>query len=156
MDDYISKPIRVEELKQALDKSQSHSAVEKDKTPPSQVLDPTVLNTLAQMAGEQAPLIMAEMIHSYLEDSVVRIEAIATAIAQQDTKALRQAAHSLKSSSANLGAAHLASLCQKLEHLGHSNTIAGISDLLTQVHQAYDLLEPALKDYLNITILSNN
>lgn len=149
MDDYISKPIRVEELKQALSKTQPLNAAQEAETTTPKALDPTVLNALFEMAGEQAPLIMAEMINSYLEDTAVRIKAIATAISQQDPVAIGQAAHSLKSSSANLGAAHFASLCQKLEHLGRSNTIEGASNLLMQIDRAYNLLEPALQAYLN-------
>jgi HPt (histidine-containing phosphotransfer) domain-containing protein len=49
-----------------------------------------------------------------------------------DAEALRKAAHGLKSSSANVGAERLAALCNELELLGRSGTVAGAPGLLQQ------------------------
>jgi HPt (histidine-containing phosphotransfer) domain-containing protein len=52
------------------------------------------------------------------------MDAIASAIAQADAMQLRQAAHTLKSSSLTLGATTLANFCRKIEEMSRS----GISD----------------------------
>jgi two-component system sensor histidine kinase/response regulator len=46
---------------------------------------------------------------------------------------LRKAAHALKSSSANVGAEHLAALCKELEALGRKATVDGARTLLMDV-----------------------
>jgi two-component system sensor histidine kinase/response regulator len=43
---------------------------------------------------------------------------------------LRKAAHALKSSSANVGAEQLATLCRELEALGRKETVDGAKPLL--------------------------
>jgi PAS domain S-box-containing protein len=59
---------------------------------------------------------------------------------------LGRAAHSLKGSSANLGAARLAELCQTVEHLGEDGVVAE-AEALVGVEQALDAAVGALEDF---------
>ncbi|MDJ0796069.1 MAG: response regulator [Calothrix sp. MO_167.B12] len=162
MDDYISKPIRVEELKQALSQCQVKSEVrgkreegfiadetyiqEIDTFTNSPAIDISVLQSLSQMAGEQAPTIIAELIDSYLADASLRIAAISTAINQGDAALLYQAAHALKSASANVGANNLADLCKELETIGRGGNITnhGVIELYLHLQQEYERVQESL------------
>jgi len=62
--------------------------------------------------------VLVGVIDHYLEESSVLLQAIDRALAQEIAKDLQQAAHTLKSSSALLGAIELAQLCQELETRG--------------------------------------
>jgi HPt (histidine-containing phosphotransfer) domain-containing protein len=53
-------------------------------------------------------------------------------------------AHSLKSSSATLGALKLASLCRKLEELGRSNSLRNASDVFQELRREFVLVCEAL------------
>jgi CheY-like chemotaxis protein len=118
MDDYLSKPIRMEELSQALRRCAGQQEEGKgtrrqgDKghpTHPSPLapIDAKVLQSFRDMVGENGPEIVAEMIDCYLEDAPKLIEAIAAAVTAADATQLRSCAHTLKSSSATLGATAL-------------------------------------------------
>jgi CheY-like chemotaxis protein len=148
MDDYISKPIRIGVLSQTLSKWQPEtgnrqseesgnkeekedkgdfadlSFVSSSSPTLHSPIDMNVLQAFREMVGSDADSVLAEMIDCYLEDAPKLMDAIASAIAQADAMQLRQAAHTLKSSSMTLGATTLANLCRKLEEMSRT----GISD----------------------------
>ena len=66
------------------------------------------------------------------------------AVAAEDGEALRQAAHSLKSSSANLGATQLAAVCKELEQRGRERRLADIAELLRELETRYRQAQDAL------------
>ena len=142
MDDYVSKPIRVEELREALCRGVLQNALASENNEDKEIsentaIDLSVLESLCEMAGEEASLLLEEMIASYLEDTQIRLQAIAKAIEQADAETIHQAAHSMKSSSANLGADNLARLCEELEQLGRNKTIERTQDLLSNAESEY-------------------
>jgi HPt (histidine-containing phosphotransfer) domain-containing protein len=97
------------------------------------------------MVGENAEIVLAEMINCYLEDAPKLLSAIATAVTQGDAKQLQQASHTLKSSSATLGAITLSNLCQKIEVMSRiGNTDYGI-DKLPQLEAEYERVKAALQ-----------
>lgn len=75
------------------------------------VLDPSVLDDLESMLGEEVD----RLVDVFLEDSPRLIRALERAAAGPDYEALRDAAHSLKSSSANLGAQSLSAAAKRVE-----------------------------------------
>src|SRR5690606_23702256 len=75
------------------------------------VLDPSVLDDLESMLGEEVD----RLVDVFLEDSPRLIRALEHAAAGPDYEALRDAAHSLKSSSANLGAQSLSAAAKRVE-----------------------------------------
>ncbi len=105
----IHLTIKVEELVQALSKCQPNREGEHDKgtrgkTFPHPPLEAKALQALRDMAGEDASVILASVIDAYLKDAPKLLQAIGKGITQGDAAALYQAAHTLKSSSATLGA----------------------------------------------------
>lgn len=119
MDDYISKPIRVEELTRALSKCQPLPEPQR-----SQVLDLEAFQLLREMVNQDQ--VLAKVIESYLEDSPALLKAMQLGLASlkgisspERIIELQRAAHSLKSSSATLGAIALAQLCKELEALSY-------------------------------------
>jgi CheY-like chemotaxis protein len=162
MDDYISKPIRVEELVQSLKKCQPclPSPTLCEPTPISVMeltpeveetlmlepaLDSSVLQAFRSTMGANASQFLAQLIDIYLEESPALVQAIATAINHSDATAMKQAAHTLKSSSASLGAIHFSRLCQELEGMGNAGSTVGAQDLLVQVESEYKRVEAALQ-----------
>ncbi|MBD2312906.1 PAS domain S-box protein [Desertifilum sp. FACHB-1129] len=117
MNDYVSKPVRLEHLKQALCKSPIPPDLE-DSPPPSLNLpDPVSIAALKDLIGDVPPEAIRDLIDCYLQESPYWIENMQTAIAQSDIPALYRAAHTLKSSSASFGATHLVQRCQEIEQL---------------------------------------
>lgn len=147
MNDYISKPIRLQELVRAL--SQCHRLVshlvDVEVKPPSTlpcVLDAVVFRELRQMLGDRE--FLAEAIDCYLEDAPMLLQAMAVAIAQGNATDLQHAAHTLKSSTALFGATSLSQFCQVLEAIGSNGTWAEASALMPQVEREYEKVQAAL------------
>jgi HPt (histidine-containing phosphotransfer) domain-containing protein len=86
------------------------------------MIDETVLEELqASVAGDSA--FVADLIEAYVSDSTVQIGAIEAAIGAGDAEALVRPAHTLKSSSATLGATELSATARTLEMAGRSGDL---------------------------------
>jgi CheY-like chemotaxis protein/HPt (histidine-containing phosphotransfer) domain-containing protein len=167
MDGYITKPFRIKALASALEQIQS-GATQTESGDPMQstfvsdhlfgsnpppprggegepVLDRQILDSLRDMAGPKAAAMLSLIIGNYLEDAPERLQEIREAVAQGDPEGLRQGAHSMRSSSANLGALTLANLLKELENLGRAGTTANAQTLLTQVEKEYEKVIKALE-----------
>ena len=97
------------------------------------------------MAGVAAPEILAQVIDCYLEDTPQLLQAIAVAVDRGDAIALRRAAHTLKSTSATLGATDLAQLCKELEVMGQTKAIDNAQVLVSQIEIEYAKVQIALQ-----------
>jgi signal transduction histidine kinase/CheY-like chemotaxis protein len=83
------------------------------------VLDPAVLEELRSILGAEVD----RLIEVFLDDTPRLIAALETAAVGPDFEMLRNASHTLKSSSANLGAMSLSSAAKKLELGIRTNTL---------------------------------
>lgn len=113
-------------------------------------IDPSAIKALQDLnPGDD--LFLRDLIQIFLEDAPRRLEEIQTALARRDAHLLVAAAHSLKGSSANFGAADLRSRCEKLEALGRSETfglaeteLPGLRDELARLRTELEaLVRPA-------------
>ena len=89
------------------------------------------------------------MVQSYLNTAPQLLQSIREAVARNDAAALRRAAHTLKSSSASLGALALAALCKGLEAMGRTNRVAEAITVLPALLTESDLVHVALAAELN-------
>lgn len=168
MDDYISKPLRVEELIKALKNSSSERIVDgeidvkhkeelrnetkteyiEEKSEISnlcaEVLDVKALQNLSDMLGPEAQTVMQEVIESYTADAPKLLEAIAVAISESDADSLHRAAHTLKGSSATIGAMRLSSLCKQLDTLARSGSASPAPGWKQQMEDEYEKVKKAL------------
>jgi CheY-like chemotaxis protein len=84
-------------------------------TPDGPALDRSVMRGFAEELGEGADDIVRELIGVYLEDAPGLLHELRQALDVSDARVLDRAAHTLKSSSATLGAKGLAAICLELE-----------------------------------------
>ncbi len=175
MNDYISKPIRVEELEAALNRAkqtldisalssvstttpaatpvlpESGKPVESSLQPASpaevttSVLDMKTLATIRALGGDEGETVLAGLIQDYLDATPLLLSQIQTAIADQDATTLRQVAHTLGSSSANLGAMTFAKQCKAIENLARVGNLTTMPALSRGLTQAYEKVKTALE-----------
>ncbi|MGQ4646118.1 response regulator [Lyngbya aestuarii] len=144
MDDYVSKPIRVEELVESLKQCWPRLENAAPIRVIEEAIDTEVLANFRAMMGESASEILATLIDTYLEDTPSLLQTMKKAIAQQQPQVMQSAAHTLKSSSASLGAISLSQLCQQLENLGsHTTTVA--KPVMSQMETEYERVKIALQ-----------
>jgi HPt (histidine-containing phosphotransfer) domain-containing protein len=109
------------------------------------VLDPEALQALHEEVGEHSTEFFIELIDSYLQDSPELLQAIQTAVMQDSAIALKRAAHTLKSSSATLGATTVAELCKRLEIISHQGITRGTDTIVSQLLNEYEAVKAALQ-----------
>jgi CheY-like chemotaxis protein/HPt (histidine-containing phosphotransfer) domain-containing protein len=149
MDDYLSKPIHVDELAQALDRSAPAARLgewPQSGTPlatESDVLDPETLDQLRDATGDRA--FVAEIIATFVREAPALLETIRGALEHDEAEELRRAAHTLKSNGRTFGATRLAELCQELEAMAGAEPGTGGAELLSQLEMEYPRVEAALR-----------
>ena len=145
MDDYLSKPVDLKLLQQVMlkwvDRARQAAGTETmemptitaapAETPPVQAypavgggtppLDMEIVQDLKDMMGSG----YQELICIYLEDSPKLLAQIQTAIADGDSAALVTPAHTLRSSSANLGALRVSEIAKRMEKSARAGDVAG-------------------------------
>lgn len=89
------------------------------------------------------------LLQTYLDDSRLRVSEISSAVAANDSTALRNAAHSLKGSSGNLGATNLAEICRELECMGRDNVLHDAKRVLEDMVEEYRIVAAILSGELD-------
>ncbi len=90
--------------------------------PEAEILDRGVLDELvASVSGDRA--FVVHLVETFLADSAGQIDAVEAAVQADDAAGLVRPAHTLKSSSATVGAMRLASRARMLEVAGRSGGI---------------------------------
>jgi CheY-like chemotaxis protein len=116
MDEYLTKPLRAEELRAVLERwtGPGRSAAPASDQAPSPV-DLAVLESFRELQEPGAADVVSEFIDLFLDDLPGRLAAIRDAAAARDPEPARAAAHALKGSSGYIGALRLSRKCRELE-----------------------------------------
>lgn len=109
------------------------------------LLNAETLQTLRDLSGPGDETFFVEVIDLYLKDSLALVGAIRQAVHSRDAHALMPAAHSLRSSSGNVGAASLSAVCRALECAASGNGMDDVDPLLAQLERIYPLVCRALR-----------
>ncbi len=157
MDDYVSKPIKQNQLYEALtrwiDASREGEVIEEDATETSgkraSRLDAKALDNIRALQRPGKPDILNKVIGLYLSKSPSLIDAIRHAIEHGDAPAVQMAAHSLKSSSANLGAMELAAHCKELEEKGRDALLEEAGEWFARAEEEYLLVDAELREQVD-------
>ncbi|MEI6103033.1 MAG: Hpt domain-containing protein [Methanothrix sp.] len=114
------------------------------------VIDRSVLASLRELQDEGDPDIVAEVGGLFIKHSPDKINAIMQSVENGDAKGLHMAAHSLKSSSAYVGAMRLSAMAKELEMMGRSNSLGGATELSqrlkTEFLQVMTVLEAEINE----------
>ncbi len=157
MDDYLAKPFTVAQLQTLLTQwvtPKQPAAADDELAPATQAacadspagnqeqsvssgIDTTAWDSILALQRPGHPDILARVLARYLDDSRMLVEQIRTAVQSGDPVTLHQAAHRLKSSSAQLGALATAAHCKELEALGRLACFDQTDVLLTQLTDAH-------------------
>jgi HPt (histidine-containing phosphotransfer) domain-containing protein len=108
-----------------------------DKTASAYPLDVSMLDGFRAMQSEGAADLVRELCDMFRSAAPPLMDAIRNAIAQDDSDMLYKSAHTLKGSSATMGARFLADQLQELEHMGRMRDLAGASEILAQAEKEY-------------------
>ena len=150
MDDYLPKPVTKGELERCIERWRGASLAVPETLPPLEetavrsppVLDDSVLDELREVLGDEVD----KIVQVYLEDAPRLIAQLERAAVGNDPIALRVAAHTLKSSSANVGARTLSDAARDLEHGARDGTLGQPEALVARIVTEFAQVRRALQD----------
>ena len=119
--------------------------MKEEASDPGSFLDQSVLASLRELQDEGDPDIVAEVGGLFLKHSPDKVKAILEALETGDAKGIYLAAHSLKSSSAYIGAMRLSALARDLEMMGRSGALEGARDAADRLQEEFNLAAKALQ-----------
>jgi CheY-like chemotaxis protein len=121
------------------------------------IIDLTVVELIRDMERRGAPRLFERLVRTYVSTSAKLVAAIDTALPRQDCPAVRHAAHTLKSSSGNLGATQLAQRFSTLERQARAQEIGAAADEWKVTRMEYQRVVRALGEIalLDETVVSN-
>ena len=153
MDDYISKPVRPEELRKVLGRffaNWDNGRLDRAKT--SNGSPPVDLERLYQAMGtERAEL--QEILDIYLEQMPLNLEKLRVAIEVGDANEVNLIAHNCGGTSANCGMTALVSPLRELERMGREKQLAGAGTLREQVCKEFERVKMFLEEQLQLAAL---
>ena len=170
MDDYMGKPFTQSQLQAMLDKwfgikfslpkkqarkpkkTKNNTTVRKMKAKREQQkeadditpVDLNILRNLEKLQIEGEASIVKNIIDAYLKGSQALVDGLRQMHTANDFKSLQQSAHSLKSSSANVGAMHLSTMSKDLEMNCKNNMLDNISHLVASIETEFPLVKEIL------------
>lgn len=154
MDDYLSKPVRIEQLQTVLKrcyqlpteklarkpterlggKSTSRLTGELSMLPP---IDLTVIETLQQVQVPGEPNLLVELIDLFVSEAPTKLDNLRTALQQKDYVQVRRVAHNLKGGSGSLGANPMMKVCAEIEQKCKNNSLENLDSLLVQLEMEF-------------------
>ncbi len=169
MDDYLSKPFKQEQIVNVLRKWLTEVEPSEEESPAESQVEVTepltgqVDSSPTQPAAENTQEVkevisqhalnnirslsdgmLEKIIDLYLQESPKQLQTLKTAIDDDDVESVQKVSHSLKSSSANLGATGLSELCKQLEMNARQKSLLKASDLFAEIESEYVEVEQAL------------
>ncbi len=159
MDDYLSKPYSEKDLHDMLVKwlrssasQKATSLVEADEhggaisaSGARQIVDCADLDqAVLDPLRKARPDLFARLVTTFLTYAPKALDDLKAAASAQDFARMSALAHSLKSSSANLGAAAISSYCRKLERVAGEKQASEAETLVAAIVESFDRLRDAL------------
>src|SRR5215470_4159529 len=151
MDDYLSKPFTLEALHATLARwlspqpAAASAATERSGALRLVSVDRKALDTLRSLHRGGTPDLLHKVLYIYLNNAPLLLNTMRDAVAHSDALALQRAVHSLKSSSANVGALQLAAFSKEMEALGKAQSMAQAVPLLATMEAEYAVVEETLQ-----------
>jgi len=154
MDDYITKPVRLEVVAAVLEWWIAGAEADPTSEPGTvssdtlfEPLDRSQIEVLRSLDDGDG-VVLCEIIDEYLIQAVEGRDELVRAVGEGDTEALEQVAHLLRGASANIGARTLAALCAEIETQARLARLAGATVLV----EAFDPELARVRDALGLLV----
>ena len=163
MDDYLAKPYtraallavlarwrpasaapKAAEAPAAQTPAMTAQAVQQAPAEPAALLDAAALQNLRAMRRPGRPDVLGRIIDLFYSDAPRLLGQLEVAAEASDTAALQLAAHTFKSSCANVGALGLSATCREIEQYARGNDVASALQHIRGIQQELDRVLAAL------------
>jgi signal transduction histidine kinase/CheY-like chemotaxis protein/HPt (histidine-containing phosphotransfer) domain-containing protein len=155
MDDYVSKPVNIQDLRAVLERRLA--AAETPAVPQigtdlsagdlaaeqGEAIDPEAIANIRALEGDGEDF-LAPLIDAYLLETTGLIAELAAAVAARDGEATRRLAHKIRGGSATMGARCLVELCLQVETACREGRLDDTPKMLAQIEREYGRVSRAL------------
>ena len=145
MDDYLSKPVKIDTLRQMLERWSVSTDEKKGGLPDEprkfssedsqQFVDLSILEGFRNFQKPGQPDLVEKLIDLFFEDTTGRFSILKQAVIDRNAAAIKSEAHSIKGAAGNIGAAQMAELCKVLEQKASQNDEAKV--LISRLEQEF-------------------
>ena len=151
-DDYLTKPIRTDALGEMIVRwigtaTEAEISTPADSSPPDRPevaqLDHDRLAMLRDLDEGDGTLIMI-LVDEFTSEAHRQLNALRDGVAEGDPQAVERAAHSIKGSSANLGAIRLSELTGHLEELARAGALGSVQSEVAAIAVEFESVQLAL------------
>jgi len=111
-------------------------------------IDEVAIEAITSLQKPGKPDLFAKIVTLFEQNSPGLIESIVRAPESGDTDSARAAAHSLKSSSAYLGAVEFSGLCKRIESAAREDDLGRESEAIARLSDCFKETIEALQPYL--------
>jgi PAS domain S-box-containing protein len=143
MNDYLSKPVKPEQLAQAIERWVSDRDLARtdreDGTASKKKIVFDKTGSLSLLGGDEE--LLKEILALYLEDAPRQIDALKEAIEKGDAAFVQRHAHTLKGSSGNVGAVLMQEVAYEMEKAGKAGNFHRAASLLEKMEKEFDDLK---------------
>jgi CheY-like chemotaxis protein/HPt (histidine-containing phosphotransfer) domain-containing protein len=141
MDDYLAKPIMVEEFDEILarwvpldEPPMGRPPAAERPSPAAAHVDAEILGALRRELRENALAGLVDLFAAATSDALEELDA---AVASSDAARVEQVAHRIRGGSAALGARRFTALAHELEHRAATGSLEGCSELVYRLRAAF-------------------
>jgi CheY-like chemotaxis protein len=144
MDDYISKPVKMDDLEAVLQKWHANVQIaEPVQEAPvaryevSALINMETVQSIRELQSEGEPDLFVELVEIFLSESEKLLQKARQAVQEADSEGYRQVVHSMKGASSNLGIELVSSKAADLERLvkdGNFEEAAAQLDVLEDIY----------------------
>ena len=163
MDDYLSKPFNLADIRNVLNRwlkdrhgtapaggseEERPADLRKQETREENavpVIHESALKSLEMFQAAGADNLVRQVAEAFISSADSLVVKLNTALIEQDIASLQFSAHSLKSSSANVGALGLSEMAKQLEFDCRHNNTTDSGDLVAKIASEYDRVRSALQ-----------
>jgi PAS domain S-box-containing protein len=146
MDDYLSKPVRPNDLRAALLRCPALVQTDFRATESvAGVIDPGLLAGFREMDPDGSGGMLAKLIDLFLENTPTVLAEARAALCEASASRIERAAHMLKGSCANFGATSMQDACARLEGLCREGSLEGADEILAEVEKEFHYVQLALE-----------
>jgi two-component system, sensor histidine kinase and response regulator len=147
MDDYVSKPVKPEELAKVLDRllADASQGVEAGGAAPQEDSPPIDMKRLHLVMGED-PEEVSDILGVYLEQMSESLERLHAAIESGDAGEVDLIAHNCAGVSATCGMVAVVEPLRELERMGRAGRLAGAATLGAQVGREFERIRDFLRE----------
>ena len=163
MDDYLSKPVRPEDVRAVIERWAAKAAL--DTATPA---NDSALHTASIMAQTDKPMNdvppidmerlneftegnpenLTELVTLYVQQTTKQVEQLGAAIKSGDAPAVRRIAHSCAGASATCGMKRIVPILKELERQGDEGKLINAGELFAQATREFELICTAIAPYL--------